>query len=94
MATSITLSLKVLSVQVQTPWLWRLAGGLAGQNPDDLIREKITEIAGALAVNAPRIDHVKLAFQGVNRASKGDSISLGLRSDALIDKQAITSALA
>jgi hypothetical protein len=93
-ASSSSLSLKVLDMQVKVPWLWGLAGGLAGQNPDALIKSKLTELVGTLALNVPQIDHVKVAFQGANLDAKGDFISLGIRSDALIDKQAIASALA
>jgi hypothetical protein len=91
--TSTKLGLKVFGVQVQVPWWWKLAGGLAGQNPETVIQNRIAELAGTLALNVPKIDHLTVAFQGANLDSKGDLIILGVRSDALIDKQAITSAL-
>ena len=91
--TSTKLSLKVFGVQVQVPFSWSFAGAVLAQKPEALIEAKIEALAGVVALTAPQIDHVKVAFQGASISSKGQSIIVAVRSDALIDKQAITSAL-
>jgi hypothetical protein len=93
-ASSTKLNVKVFGIQVQVPWTWNVAGAIAGQPPGKLIQTKIEKMAADLTLTVPDIDNVKVAFQGASLNINSNVAMLTVQADALINKQAVASALA